>query len=153
MMRAGMTNAMMQSAKLAATSTRVVQRNSSRQMSSMPKVKGEVKKGMSGQGEGGHPHVMQDMNFAGKVADMTSRNAPLKVIMAAVVCTAAYKLMVVQPSKPEVTTNPEERRTLDYLENDKDAVPKRLRKWQTGPFNGKNKEVLGIKPSDEKLEQ
>ncbi|GBG34407.1 Hypothetical Protein FCC1311_106312 [Hondaea fermentalgiana] len=109
----------------------------------------------AGQSEGGHPHVMQKNAMGKRIFDLTSRPAftPLKLIMAGVLAAGAYKLFVMEPSKGEYQFDPR-RRESEILENSEAEELKLARSstWHFGPFSGKNREVLGVMPTDEKLE-
>lgn len=110
----------------------------------------------AGQAEGGHPHVMQPNHMGKRIFSLTKRPAftPLKIIMAGVLVAGAYKLFVVEPSKQEYQFDPERREAeITETASPQTATLARKNTWSFGPFTFKDKGILGIKPSDKKLEE
>ncbi|GBG34408.1 Hypothetical Protein FCC1311_106322 [Hondaea fermentalgiana] len=114
----------------------------------------------AGQAEGGHPNVMPKGGSGENVATKGKGRGygPLAVIMAGVVGVAAYQLGFSEPSKEanKFQFNPETAKA-SAEEAAAETSQHRLQRDDSvmrskGPFKGKNKEILGITPSDEKLE-
>jgi len=105
----------------------------------------------AGQGEGGHPTTEQQPGTGGLFGFFSKPGfIPLKVIIGGVVVYAGYQAFIVEPSKPN--HNP----GIESDDPEKDVATARKFRTQArfqGPFGSKNRQALGIIPSDPQLDE
>mmetsp|Transcript_12624 Transcript_12624/g.24486 ORF Transcript_12624/g.24486 Transcript_12624/m.24486 type:complete len:164 (-) Transcript_12624:204-695(-) len=104
----------------------------------------------AGQGEGGHPNVMAK----GSGTSSSNGTQLLGGIMALTLAYAGYQFFVAEPTKGAEKYQFNEATGAEHAE---EATQHRLQHQGSamrskGPFGSKNREFLGITPSDEQLE-